>query len=167
VCPSIIGQVAPVVISIGLLVLAILLWLMARRSTKSPSRSNRAFFQQVHGINFKNDDGSSRQAIIGRCYVGEELELVPEPANRFDPDAVKICRKNGEQLGYWPADGRMAHDLASGWTYRVTIDEIYPFKENRKKHGVRLRVEVLTMSRKTEERKKRAAGEAPSAVQPG
>jgi hypothetical protein len=144
------------VIFIGLLLLAVLLWVIAQRSTKNPSRTNRVFFQQVHGINYKNDDGSSRQAIIGHCCEGEELLLVPEPTNHFDPDAVKVCRKNGEQLGYWPADGRMANDLAIGWTYRLTIDEIYPFKENRKKHGVRLRVEVLTMSRKTEERKKRA-----------
>lgn len=148
----------------SLLLLAILLWVIARRSTKNPSRTNRVFFQQVHGINYKNDDGSSRQQIIEHCREGEELVLVPEPTNPYDPDAVKIHRSNGDQLGYWPADGRMAHDLASGWTYRVTIDEIYPFKENHKKHGVRLRVEVLTMSHKTEERKKRAAQ---SAVQAG
>ena len=148
------------VILIGFLLLTVLLWVIARRSTKNPSGTNRVFFQQVHGINYKNDDGSSRQAIIGHCCEGEELLLVPEPTNRFDANAVKVCRKNGEQLGYWPADGRMAHDLAIGWTYRVTIDEIYPFVENRKKHGVRLRVEVLTMSRKTEERKRPAAGAA-------
>lgn len=92
---------------------------------------------------------------------------MPEPTNPYDPNAVKICRSNGDQLGYWPADWRMAHDLASGWTYRVTIDEIYSFKETREKHGVRLRVEVLTMSHNTEERKKRAAREAQAAVQAG
>ena len=150
---------------LALLLLLIVLWVIARHSGKgstgTPSGTkNRLFFKQVHGIKHNNDDGSSRQEIIDRCYEGEELVLVPEPTNRFDPDAVKICRKNGEQLGYWQADGRMAKDLAIGWTYRVTIDEIYPFKENRTKHGVRLRVEVLTMSRKTEEREKRAASKA-------
>jgi hypothetical protein len=34
-----------------------------------------------------------------------------------------------------------------GWTYRVNIDEIYPFEDKPKKRGVRLRVTVLTMSR--------------------
>ena len=82
---------------------------------------------------------------------------MPEPTNRYDPGAVKICRRSGEQLGYWQADGRMANDLAIGWTYLVTIDEIYPFKENRRKRGARLTVEVLTMSRNTEKRKKQAA----------
>jgi len=119
---------------------------------KRSSSGNRIFYAQVHGINHKNDDGSSRQQIIKDCHEGEELVLVPEPDNPVDPDAVKICRKNGEQLGYWEGDGRMANDLAIGWTYKVTIDEIYKFKENVRKHGVRLRVEVLTMSHKTEAR---------------
>jgi hypothetical protein len=171
---------------VGLLLLVIALWLVSRRSKTSPpgaektflspqvhgtdhkdvgshrSKSSpsqgehRIFFAQVHGIDHKNSDGSRRQAIIANCHVGEELVLVPEPSNRYDANAVRICRKSGDQLGYWLADGRMADNLAIGWTYRVTIDEIYSFKENHKKHGVRLRVEVLTMSRRTEERRKRA-----------
>ena len=157
-----------------LLVFAILfasaVWLVARNSggavpsrKSAPETGNRVFFAQVHGIYHKNYDGSSRQAIIRRCRTGEELLLVPEPTNRYDSDAVKICRNNGEQVGYWEGNGRMAGDLATGWTYRVTIDEIYRFKENPRKHGVRLRVEVLTMSRRTEERKKRAAAKAVTA----
>ena len=117
----------------------------------SGTSGNRVFYAQVHGIYHKNDDGSSRQQIIKDCYEGEELRLVPEPNNPVDPNAVKICRKNGEQLGYWQGDGRMAHDLAIGWTYRITIDEIYKIQDNRKR-GARLRVEVLTMSTKTEAR---------------
>ncbi len=120
----------------------------SRRTRKTPEKGGkgRHFFSQVHGITHKNDDGSRRQQVIRGCRVGEELVLVPEPDNRFDPGAVKICRKNGQQLGYWKGDGRMAHDLAIGWTFRVTIDEIYPFKENRGRFGVRLRVDVLTMA---------------------
>ncbi len=169
------------VVIVGLLLLVIALWLVSSRSQTGPPRGenrifsaqvhgtdhadvvsrwsraeNRIFFAQVHGIDHKNSDGSPRQAIIANCHVGEELVLVPEPSNRYDADAVRICRKSGDQLGYWVADGRMANNLAIGWTYRVTIDEIYSFKENHKKHGVRLRVEVLTMSRRTEKRRKRA-----------
>jgi hypothetical protein len=149
-----------------LLVFGLLVFLgakSARRSnsgTESPT-GNRVYFAQVHGITHKNADGTSRQDIIEGCREGEELALVPEPTNRFDRDAVKVCRANGEQLGYWAADGRMAGDLASGWTYRVTVDEIYPFAENHRKHGVKLRVEVLTMSRTTEARKRKNAAKLP------
>lgn len=134
------------------LVLSLLAIYLLVRTRAIGKPAGRQFFAQIHGITHKNDDGSSRQAIIKTCHEGEELVLVPEPTNRFDCGAVKICRKNGEQLGYWQA-GRMAGDLAAGWTYRVTIDEIYPFKENRRNHGVRLLVEVLSMSRVTEARK--------------
>lgn len=123
----------------------------------------RIFHTQVHGIMHLNADRTSRQAIIRKCRVGEELDLVPEPDNPYDSAAVKICRKNGEQLGYWQADGRVAHDLSIGWTYRVTIDEIYAFQRDDRKTkslGVRLMVEVLTMSRRTDERDaKRAVAE--------
>ena len=50
---------------IGLLLFAILLWVIAHLPRKSSGRKNRIFFAQVHGINHKNDDGSSRQEIIG------------------------------------------------------------------------------------------------------
>ncbi len=116
--------------------------------------SLRTFYSQVHGIMHENNNGSRRQDIIRHCEVGEELELVPEPNNPYDSGAVKICRKNGEQIGYWQADGRMAHDISIGWTYRVTIDEICGFQRDdrkRQSEGVRLKVEVLTMSRRTEE----------------
>ncbi len=138
-------------------VLVVLLIIVRKRGIGSQSRSgNRVFYGQVHGITHKNQDGTSRQKIIDSCSEGEEVFLVPEPDNRFDAGAVKICRRNGEQLGYWRGDGRMAGDLAAGWTYRVSVDEIYPFSENRRKHGVRLRVEVLTMSRKTEAKRNKA-----------
>jgi len=106
----------------------------------------RTFHKQIHGITHRNGDGSSRQKIIADCYDGEELVLVPEPSNQYDPGAVKICRKNGDQLGYWPSDAQIADQVRNGWTFRVTIDEIYPFEENRKKHGVKMRVDVLTMA---------------------
>ncbi|HEV2382685.1 MAG TPA: HIRAN domain-containing protein [Terriglobia bacterium] len=130
----------------------------ARPATSSAG--NRLFYKKLAGITFKNQDGSSRQKVIQHCRVGEELVLVLEPTNPYDADAIKVCRANGEQLGYWPADGRMADSLRTGWTYRATVDRLYPFVDDygRRKPGVGvvLQVEVLTMSRRTEERKKKA-----------
>jgi hypothetical protein len=103
----------------------------------------RAFFQQVHGVTFKNDDGSSRQRIIKECSVGEVIELVPEPDNRYDSDAVKVCRQNGGQLGYLPSGHRMAEDGELNADYRVTIEEIYPLPEKPRSRGCKLRIAVL------------------------
>ena len=120
--------------------------LRARSAVTASKSVNRVFWKQVFGINLKNPDGKSRQDVINCCQKAEELVLLPEPDNHHNPGAVKVCRRNGEQLGYLSADsGRMAHDLERGWTFRTTVDDIYPFEEDSRKHGVRLRLEALTM----------------------
>lgn len=108
----------------------------------------RSFKSQVHGITHRNSDRSSRQKIISDCYRGEVLRLIPEPDNRYDDCAIKVCRENGQQLGYWQGgDSRMVEDLNNGKKFHVTIDEIYDFEEDEGKPkprlGVRLRVDVM------------------------
>lgn len=120
---------------------------LRRQSTAVRDAVNSPFYKHIVGINHKNPDGTSRQDVISGCHKGEELLLVPEPNNRDHPRAVRVCRKSGELIGYLSTNsGRMAHDLDTGWTFRTTIDDIYPFEENPRKHGVRLRFEVLTRS---------------------
>jgi hypothetical protein len=137
--------------------LLFLTWIVVHQWQRNQLSGRRVFTTQVHGIYHDNADGSSRQEIISRCHVGEEVLLVPEPDNPNDPEAVKICRKNGEQIGYWRGYSDLAYRLRIGWTFHVTIDEIYAFEDRPKDHGVRLRVEILTMSRRTEELKRRRA----------
>ena len=58
------------------------------------------FQTNIAGVTFKNKDGSSRQKLISRCLVGEDVLLEAEPNNRHDPYAMKVLNKNGKQLGY-------------------------------------------------------------------
>jgi len=76
-----------------------------------PAPRWHSFYSKVVGVSHINRNGSSRQAIIRRCSIGEELSLVREPTNPVDPNAIKIVRVNGEQLGYISA--YIASDLAS------------------------------------------------------
>lgn len=46
-----------------------------------------------------NDDGTPRQDIIGKCYPGDAVELVREPNNSYDENAVRIDYKH-ESIGY-------------------------------------------------------------------
>ena len=116
----------------------------------------RHFLLQVHGIYHRNRDGSSRQQIIRNCHAGEVLRLVPEPDNPYDQDAIKVCRENGDQLGYLDAGNamRITGELSIGWTFRVTVDEVFA-ADRRGCFGCRIRIGVLTMSARTEARRKK------------
>jgi HIRAN domain len=125
-------------------------YLYTKKSIPKPRTEEAAgdnvFFAKVHGVSYNNDDGSSRQKIISRCKVGEELDIIPEPTNRYNPDAMKVCRKNGEQLGYWHARGRMPSAIApnapnpQGTSWRVTIKNIYPVIAEPGMKGVRVEI---------------------------
>ena len=52
------------------------------------------------GEGFVNADGTSRQAEITSCRIGEPVELVREPTNPRDPMAVGLFSVCGVQLGY-------------------------------------------------------------------
>jgi hypothetical protein len=58
------------------------------------------YFGHIAGESFRNNDGTSRQAIIRRCHVGEVLRLEPEPSNPHDANAMRVLRMPGEQIGY-------------------------------------------------------------------
>jgi hypothetical protein len=76
-----------------------------------------SFFTKVAGVTYRNKDGKSRQRLISQCRVGEELVLKREPDNPADPNAIKVLRVTGEQLGYVPAHvaaSGLASDLDSG-----------------------------------------------------
>lgn len=70
----------------------------------------RSWRDRVVGESHWNYDGSSRQEILTRCQEGELLVFVREPDNEYDPNAIAVCRFNGEQIGYLDRD--LAADLA-------------------------------------------------------
>ncbi len=55
----------------------------------------------VVGVKIPNKDGSNRQEIIQTCQPGEVLDLVRDPKNPHDKDAIAVIRgRTGEQLGF-------------------------------------------------------------------
>ncbi len=123
----------------------------------------RVFYLHVHGIYFRNKDGSSRRHVIRQCKAGDPLLLVPEPDNPHDPNAIKVCRKNGDTLGYISRvkATRLIMDISTGWTFRVTVDEIYSFDDKPQDRGCRIRMGVLTMSKRTKDRRKKQKASEP------
>ena len=60
----------------------------------------KSFYTKVVGVTRENEDGTSRQKIIGRLKAGDKAALRREPDNRYDPNAVAVCTASGEQIGY-------------------------------------------------------------------
>ncbi len=87
----------------------------------------REFQTKVVGVTFENADGASRQSIISRCGIGEDIELVREPDNPHDANAVAVTRRRtGEQIGYLSRDvaGRFVEQAESGQEFSAEICEI-------------------------------------------
>jgi len=58
------------------------------------------YFTDIVGVAHENADGSSRADIIRQCDRLETLELEHEADNPHDPNAIRVCRSDGGQLGY-------------------------------------------------------------------
>lgn len=79
----------------------------------------RELESNIAGVSFDNDDGTSRQEILGKLYDDwwtEDLEddlaieLEHEPSNEYDPNAIAVYfnaegdEKASGKVGYLPAD---------------------------------------------------------------
>lgn len=93
------------------------------------------------GVSYDNDDGTSRQAIIRWCQEGEKIKLVRDPSNRYDPDAVKVCRITGEQIGFLSRDDNF-HLRKNLEDYNVEIASINGDVRGKPTRGVVLRLGV-------------------------
>jgi hypothetical protein len=58
----------------------------------------------VVGIDFPNADGSNRLSEALMTVPGEPIDLVPEPKNKHDSNAIAVISPRGGQLGYINAE---------------------------------------------------------------
>ncbi len=101
----------------------------------------------VAGVRYKNDDTKEeRQAIIKRCKSGEKLMLVPDELNKYDRDAIKVLRLNGEQIGFLNTD--LALEIKARLQQRLRVDA--SIKEIREDKGIKeVYLELVKYSRKS------------------
>lgn len=112
----------------------------------------------VAGVTFCNHDGSSRQRIIMRCGMGERLQLIRDPRNRFSAKAIKICRMNGEQIGFVPDDwSRLAGELDRGDRFDAELFSMGQPEGNKRVVGVTVKITALA----TEQHESTADASAP------
>ena len=55
----------------------------------------RSIQARVVGVTY-----GGRQTVVAQLQEGEQVFLVRDPNNTFDPNAIKVIRVNGQQIGF-------------------------------------------------------------------
>lgn len=80
---------------------------------------------KVVGTTFNNEDGSSRRENIIRMSENSPIELIRDPYNQYDSNAVKVVViQNGEQLQI----GNLPKELAAQLSPRMRRRETFKAK---------------------------------------
>lgn len=103
-----------------------------RTDEPNPFRPARqGFYTKIAGVTHSNDDRSSRQWIVTKCRIGDELRLEREPNNQVDPGAIKVLTQEGQRLGYIPAHVARHGDVCGlagridrGFKHRCRISDL-------------------------------------------
>jgi hypothetical protein len=77
----------------------------------------------VVGLFFENRDGSDRLQAALVCAPDEQLDLIAEPDNPFDPNAIAVHHQNGLQIGYLPRElaGIVSQEMTRRWEYTAFV----------------------------------------------
>lgn len=115
-------------------------------NTPKNARKLAPEYTKVAGVRYQNDDtGEERQEIISRTREGEKVMLLPDELNPFDPDAVKVVRLNGEQIGFLNTD--LALEIKSRLMRRLLVEA--SIKQIQEEKGIRqVILELVKFSRK-------------------
>lgn len=98
---------------------------------------------KVVGVSKDNQDGTSRQEIIKQEVAEEDkLSLEAEPSNPFDPNAIKVLSKNGNQIGY--LNKEMAETVLPALKNATEIHVTAKWVNGEKMLGVGLRIELVS-----------------------
>lgn len=98
---------------------------------------------KVVGVSKENEDGSSRQDFIkAEVREDDKLKLESEPTNKYDPNAVKVLSKHGNQIGY--LNKEMAEKVKPAIDNQTEIHVTAKWVNGEKMLGVGLRIELVS-----------------------
>jgi len=103
-----------------------------------------SFFTKVAGVTKENPDGTNRQDILKQCRVGEPLTLLRDPSNPHDPNAIKVFRLSGEQLGWLSAElaTKMAPLLDGGYPIDAQISDLTGSEPDKANIGCNIKLTI-------------------------
>lgn len=113
--------------------------------------SGRRFHSKVAGVTAKNDDGLSRQDCIRTlCRAGTPLQLVREPKNKFDSNAIAVWAQRKvfiffnarQQIGYIGSNvaAQLAALMDAGTPLTCTVAEVTGGRDGKNTLGVNIEI---------------------------
>ena len=96
-----------------------------------------SFTTNVAGISYRQDAAS-------RCQVGDPVQLIREPENPHDENAIQVLSIDGEPLGYIPRSqsAELAADMDSLSRVSATIKKVTGGYDDKPTIGLVLEIEV-------------------------
>lgn len=81
--------------------------------------------ERVVGVTRKNDDGGSRQKFISKLHEGDAIDLVRDPDNEYDPNAIEVYT-GYNQIGFISKDRapELAPQMDKGYKVEAWVDRI-------------------------------------------
>jgi tellurite resistance protein len=84
----------------------------------------RSYPSWIAGLKYRGPDGTDRTAYCADLTEGSLLNMVPEPTNKFDSNAVALLH-NGKHLGYIPQrHAWVGNAIAEGKALQCAIVEV-------------------------------------------
>jgi HIRAN domain len=105
---------------------------MSMRSLAAPdidgSLSPQTYSLICVGERFANADGDNRQVELARSKPGERIDLVREPTNPYDINAVALVSCRGVQVGYLAREHAIwiAPMIDAGAIFSATVERVAP-----------------------------------------
>ncbi len=105
----------------------------------------KEFHTKLAGVSKLNSDGTSRQEYIQMLDPEEGLELVRQPENSYDPNAVAVFDSTGNQIGYLSSQvaAEIAPEIDRGMFVECYVVEITG--QDQDTQGVNVLINVMTL----------------------
>jgi hypothetical protein len=92
---------------------------------RPPSSSFRAWVESQSTLTLTVRGIQAGGYDISHCLDGDPVELVPEPNNEFDRNAIRVDAVTGETLGYLPADYAAVMESRE-WSASILVVVLHP-----------------------------------------
>jgi hypothetical protein len=118
----------------------------ASTSVRVPPIRTASQYEKLYGyVHMHAVLHNNRQSAIRSCVLGETLQLIREPQNPYDKNAIRVLRPNGLDVGHVAKENaaEIAPRMDRGETFIARVNWINPPHDDFQHHGLKVRISFL------------------------